>query len=405
MILRKIRESEFRRAEEVFHLSFEFPLTEEKTSEEMRRERAEAPCGRFDRQYGERWAALEDDDETMMSVLTATAYPMRFDGQAVPMRGIGGVSTLPAYRRRGAVRACLAAALRETAAQGAVFSYLYPFSTAFYSRFGYGLGCERTEFRLPVADRLPYPDTGGTASLVEKGRYVEDYRTVYEAFSARYNLMIAREDMDYEPLRRARPERDCEYTYVWKDADGVPKGSMTFRIENREIGCREFFFTDAEGLRGLLNHAHAFRSHADRIRFLLPVDRDIAPLIPEWEGARRERQYAGMVRVLNVQRVLELARYRGSGRAAVAVDDPLLTENSGLFIVEYREGRALSVAKAAEENGADIVLSIGDFSRLIVGAASLESLCFAGRIAEETAASPALNGVFYEKPCLIADFF
>lgn len=43
MILRKIRESEFRRAEEVFHLSFEFPLTEEKTSEEMRRERAEAP--------------------------------------------------------------------------------------------------------------------------------------------------------------------------------------------------------------------------------------------------------------------------------------------------------------------------------------------------------------------------
>ena len=212
MILRKIRESEFRRAEEVFHLSFEFPLTEEKTSEEMRRERAEAPCGRFDRQYGERWAALEDDDETMMSVLTATAYPMRFDGQAVPMRGIGGVSTLPAYRRRGAVRACLAAALRETAAQGAVFSYLYPFSTAFYSRFGYGLGCERTEFRLPVADRLPYPDTGGTASLVEKGRYVEDYRTVYEAFSARYNLMIAREDMDYEPLRRARPERDCEYT-------------------------------------------------------------------------------------------------------------------------------------------------------------------------------------------------
>lgn len=112
----------------------------------------------------------------------------------------------PPFRPIAAGARCglgLAAALRETAAQGAVFSYLYPFSTAFYSRFGYGLGCERTEFRLPVADRLPYPDTGGTASLVEKGRYVEDYRTVYEAFSARYNLMIAREDMDYEPLRRA----------------------------------------------------------------------------------------------------------------------------------------------------------------------------------------------------------
>ncbi len=103
-----------------------------------------------------------------MSVLTATAYPMRFDGQAVPMRGIGGVSTLPAYRRRGRCGLVWPPPCGNSGS-GAVFSYLYPFSTAFYSRFGYGLGCERTEFRLPVADRLPYPDTGGTASLVEKG--------------------------------------------------------------------------------------------------------------------------------------------------------------------------------------------------------------------------------------------
>ena len=164
----------------------------------MRRPFPIAPPEKGSKEPG--WAALEDDDETMMSVLTATAYPMRSDGRIVPMRGIGGVSTLPSYRRWGAVWACLSAVLRETAAQRTLFSHLYPFSTAFYSRFGYGLGCVRTALTLPVDDRLPYPEVGGAAFLVEKGRYVEDYQAVYEAFSSRYNLMVAREDVDYEPL-------------------------------------------------------------------------------------------------------------------------------------------------------------------------------------------------------------
>ncbi|HIW73537.1 MAG TPA: GNAT family N-acetyltransferase [Firmicutes bacterium] len=405
MIVRKIREEEIRRAQEVFHLSFEFRMEDERSNEEMRRDLRETPCGRFDRFYGERWAAFEDDDKTMMSVITATPFPVYFDGQVVPMRGIGGVSTLPPYRRRGAVRACLAAALRQMREEGTLFSYLYPFSAAYYAQFGYGRACERLTAWIPIADRLPFPETGGGASLVEKGRHIGAYRAVYDAFAARYNLMVAREEIDYEPLRCARPERDGRYTYVWHSAAGVPKGAMTFRRENRVLRCEEFFFTDAEGFRGLLNLAHAFRSYADLLEAGLPPDRPVVSLVPDWDaaGARRELEFRGMVRVIDVQKVLRLARYRGDGRAVVAVRDELLPENTGAYRVVYRDGRAAEVCPTGE--APDVALEIAAFSRLIAGTASLEELCFAGLVPERAAASEALRGIFYPKPNFIANSF
>ncbi len=405
MIVRKIRDSEIRRADEVFHLSFGFAMQDERTNEERRRALQETPCGRFDRYFMERWAAFEDDDATMMSVLTATPYPVFFDGQVVPMRGIGGVSTLPAYRRRGAMRACFTGVLQQMREEGTLFSYLYPFSTAYYAQFGYGLGCEQMDIRLPVPDRLPFPEISGRAVLLERGEHLAEFRAVYNAFAAGYNMMVAREDMDYEPLGCSRPEKDCQYIYVWINDQGLPKGAMTIVQKGRELLCDPFFFTDLQGFCGLLNLTYAFQAYADYLCFPLPLDRTITSLIPEWElsGARREKRFRGMVRVIDVCKVLELARYRGEGEAVIAVEDPILAENTGAYRVVYRQGRAEQVART--QDAPDISLTVGDFSRLIVGTAAMEELCFAGRLPEEAAASPALQGIFYSKPHFIANYF
>ena len=82
------------------------------------------------------WGAFTDDGE-LMSSLSVTPFSIRFDGSVCPMAGIGAVQTLPPYRRRGGIAACFASALPELYADGYLFSYLFPFSTAFYRRFGY----------------------------------------------------------------------------------------------------------------------------------------------------------------------------------------------------------------------------------------------------------------------------
>lgn len=108
MIVRKIKPEEFQRTNELFGISFEFEVDNSKTGEEKLRELSELPFkGRHDIYFAERWAAFEDDDKTMMSFIVTTPYDMNFDGNICKMTGIGGVSTLPQYRRHGGIRAWL----------------------------------------------------------------------------------------------------------------------------------------------------------------------------------------------------------------------------------------------------------------------------------------------------------
>ena len=73
----------------------------------------------------------------MMSTFTVSDFTVQFDGSPCQLGGIGGVATLPQYRRRGGIRACFREALPDMYGSGYDFSYLYPFSTAYYRKFGY----------------------------------------------------------------------------------------------------------------------------------------------------------------------------------------------------------------------------------------------------------------------------
>ena len=67
------------------------------------------------------WGAFSERGE-LMSALTLTPFSVRFDGGVCPMAGVGGVSTLPPYRRRGGVAACFAQALPALCADGVLLS-------------------------------------------------------------------------------------------------------------------------------------------------------------------------------------------------------------------------------------------------------------------------------------------
>ena len=112
MIVRKIRPEELKRTYELFSIAFEFSADSEKSPTEIYEEVLKHPNSREDTFWGERWAAFEDDDRTMMSYFIAQPFPMQFDGHEYTMTGIGGVATLPQYRRKGGIRGCFEAGKR-----------------------------------------------------------------------------------------------------------------------------------------------------------------------------------------------------------------------------------------------------------------------------------------------------
>ena len=415
MIVRKIREEEYRRTEELFHIAFEFQsefLNE--PADEMLQRMIHSPKNRFERYFRERWAAFEDDDKTMMGYIIGTPYDVEFDGNRVKMSGVGGVASLAQYRRHGVIRGCFHQYLKEIYEEGFLFSALFPFSTAYYRQFGYEIGGDIVSYNIGIPDLPKYP-AGGSVHLVEKGAYLDEIKKVYADFRRGINLMTDREDFDYDWVLNANPVKDGRYIYLYRNEAGEPKGVMAFFKEPFadasgprgcfHMNCSHFFFTDKEGFQGLMNLCHSFSSYYQYVSFRLPSAIRVEYYIPEWTHKARiilSLEGNGMVRAVNVKRVLELAKYKGDGELIIRVRDHILTENNKTYRTVFRDGRAESVTECSGKPDAD--LDIQDFSRMILGVLDPQEFLFFDK-AKLFDSLDKIGKVFYKKPIYIAEQF
>ena len=395
MIVRKTRPEETLRANELFAIAFELPTT---------REAAAKPDG----ENLHRWSAFDDSSGEMMSTFTINDYTVRFDGHACRMGGIGGVATLPQYRRRGGIRGCFQAAMPDMYASGYDFSYLYPFSTAYYRKFGYEC-CVRKLFTSVRLSLLVPPEFSGTFRLAEAGNpMTEAIRSVDACWESKYNMMVQHRPEDYKWTEEPDPAVRQLFTYVCFAQDGTPKAYATFskadEKEGRNLVCSRFCFADREGFSGLMNLFKSLSSDHVLAKFALPACEAMQYMLPEWsmDAASSILHPSGMVRVINAESVLKKAAYLGSGSAVLEIRDPQIPENSRTFAVQFSQGKAVSVEETQEE--ADAVLSITAFSALIAGVCGFQEAA-AWVDSLEVRRPASLSQVFYRKPLMIADNF
>lgn len=407
MIVRKIKKDELKRTSELFGIAFEFEIDNAKSAEEVYEEAVRNPKSRGDLYWQEKWAAF-DDDGNMMAYLSAQPYNVQFDGHIVKMTGIGGVSTLPQYRRNGCIRKCFEASLKDMYENDFTLSYLYPFSTAYYRKFGYELCNEVIHYYINLRSIQRFPEADGQVYLVEHGSHLDDIKKVYTDYAAGYNLMCKRDDIDYTAIKESNPAKDRHYIYVYKSKNGEAKGVMSFtkeKVNDRfNMQCRYFYFSDMEGFKGLLNHCLAFAAYYEHVVFKLPLDINITSYIPEWAlyTYKRESYFHGMVRVVNVKKALELAKYQGSGSLVIKVTDQQIEQNNNTFEVTFVDGRATRVEVV--DKPFDIALSINNFSRLIIGTHSPCELKYIEAL-QINADLEKIGQVFYKKLNFIADYF
>ncbi len=396
MIVRKIREEEYSRTQELFALAFEIPLDRRTLSAQELDRIRRCPRTREEKYWLERWAAFTDNGE-MMSFLIGFPATVRFDGREAVCTCIGGVSSLPQFRGRGAIASCFRRHLEDSYRAGHVFSYLYPFSTRFYRQFGYTLCTERVDWTLD-ADLLPAVDGDpGTCVLSEDFSHYAEIQAVYNRYLARYNFSFVREDCDWNRVIDRDPASARRYTYLWKNGAGVPKGVFTYRkiyeegLERATMLCDAFYFADAEGLQGLLGQLRAYRGHFQKIQLTLPKDVALERFLPEVSrGCARTLRFAGMGRVIHAEKALRMAAYRGSGRVSLKLRDSYVSENNRVYTVDFTDGKCTRIQPG---EAWDLELDIETFSRWLLGA------CSDGEV------PASLNAIFYPKKLFICDGF
>ncbi len=401
MFARKLQPGEYWRAHLNMAIAFENSFEYEKEQEKAQT----AEPSPFEEFY----AAFLKEEEPPVASIIINKKQVRFDGHVVKMGGVGGVATLPAHRRGGAIRSCMEVSLRDMYQEGYALSYLYPFSTAYYRQFGFAPAGKTILWKVRLSNLKHLPEIGGSVRQLLPG---DDLTVLLELYNKAYgsiNFSCLRK-VFYKSLEGDKPLAEKQWIFVWSDEHGVPGGFLVASRTENTLNCTTSFdrknaliVSDAKALIGLLRFVStAFLANFEFIEFGLPDHLDLSGLLPELSGMDCRAILNGMARAVNVQSLLKLCRCHGEGRLLLKVSDPILPENNDTFLLEFAPGQENQVSRVNAP--ADIELDVGNLSVLLGGSRDTGSLLLTPDIQIKT---PGLDfsQVFYRKPCHILDLF
>lgn len=399
MFARKLEPSEYWQARRAMAVAFEGVFEQEKELEK-------AQTDKYDPKEDLYGASLTEGGPLAGSIVINNKTS-RFDGHTVKMGGVGGVATLPAERRGGAIRACMELALRDMYDNGYALSHLYPFSTAYYRQFGFAPAGQSLRWKVKLSDLKRLPNAGGTVRQLFPGDDLSPLLEIYNKMYGGTNFSCLREAFDKD-LEGDKPLSNKRWIFLWEG----PK-SMGFMVCSR-VGdgliCYPHFglpnallFTDVTALIGLLNFVYtSFIANFDTIQFTVPAHMDLTALLPELSSMEYAPVLNGMARAVNAEMLLKLCRCKGQGHIVIKVTDGILPENNDTFALTFAPGAENRVERTG--SAPDITMDVGDLSVLLGGARDTYSLELSPGIAVSNPSAP-LEQVFYRKPCHVLDLF
>lgn len=360
----------------------------------------------------ELYGAFEAQGQPPVASLVMNRKEVRFDGHTVKMGGVGGVATLPAHRRGGAIRACMEQALRDFYQEGYVLSHLYPFSTAYYRQFGFAPAGQSVRWTIKLPDLKRLPHVGGSVRQLFPGDDLSPLLDIYNKMYGDTNFSCLREVFNKD-LEGDKPLANKRWIFLWQDEDGTPSGFLVGTRVKDTLHCTPdfsstdgFLFADTKALIGLLNFVYsAFIANFEEIQFCVPAHMDLTALLPEISGMDCRPTLNGMARAVNAEALLKLCRCKGQGRLILGVSDSIIPENNGRFLLDFAPDRENRVERLEQVNvPADIELDVGNLAVLLGGARDTASLLMTPDIRTNVPLAQ-LEQVFYRKPCHVLDLY
>lgn len=357
--------------------------------------------------------AAFDESGAMAACVFDVPFLTQFNGGKVGMCGIGGVATLPEYRRRGCVRAIMRRILNDAHARGDVLSTLYPFSFVYYRQFGYEVAETPFDVTIPMSQMAHYHPFGAAREFAA-GDDLAPFRAVYRQFAARRNFACDREDASNGgPLwdswlgGRYDPGRTREYAYLWRDEDGTPGAYALIRPKGQgEAAAFEVYdyaFASPRALRGLLGFLRLLEGQAPNIRIRLPEDLSPLTMFPEPYNLTVSCRPRSMVRLVSVGKALAtLGAPHLEGEMTIGVQDDMIGDNAGVWRVTLSGGRATAEKTHAAP---EWTVPVGLLSQLVSGVLSFEQAAFLNDFGVKEERAEWFGRVFPKRKRLLIERF
>ncbi len=283
------------------------------------------------------------EENLLKSAIISKHYEINLFGSAQKMAGISAVASYPESRNKGFVRALLQRILADERAAGRTVSCLYPFSFAYYAKFGYGPMGEYRHVSFSPEDIRPIEGALAMVPFDGSKRMFEDVHSLGAAWLERFDFSSRSKKQDHKDF--AREVKDKRKRLYLSYRDGKACAVLQYNLRPTQPHASELVletlrWTAPEGLRDLMAHLASHRGQCEKISGDIPQS---VPFHLFCSEPRLETSVirSWMARPLDVRAILEakLADGASGDRALVdepftfSVEDPMLPQETASYTV------------------------------------------------------------------------
>jgi predicted acetyltransferase len=286
------------------------------------------------------WTLCAFEEGRLATCYAAWPFTMRLNGAAASVAAVTTVSTLPIYRRRGHLRAIMAADFQRLHEQeGPAIATLYASLAAIYQRFGYGIVSTHLSYRVeprylsfsepaPVRGTLREVTRDNAGLLNDLYRRFREPRTGYLHRSrALWAAGVLADPLPGHTLTLLVYEEDGEALGYVAYTTGL--GSFDPPGPNIALTVRDLVWLTPSAYRAVWEHLARFDLAREVVWPVLPPDDPLPHLLLEPRMLRATARDGILARIVDLPRALPQRRYTREAQLTFAVVDDLCPWNAG----------------------------------------------------------------------------
>lgn len=339
--------------------------------------------------------------EQVVGGLALISMSQWWGGVNVPMTGIAAVGIACEYRGSGAAIALMQHTVKELYANGVPISVLYPATQRLYRKAGYEQAGSASEWEIPAESIQVREQPLPVKPVVPIN--LELFHDLYQKQARLNNGYLDRNQFMWE--RVSKPlEKKPFYAYLIGEAD-QPQGYIIFSQHADKDGAilriRDWVVLTTAAAQTFWSFLANHRSQIDKIRWRSSAI-DFIALLPD-QTAKIKYMSRWMLRVIDVVKALEKRGYptKIQTELHLEVEDDLIAENNGKFILSVANGRG-EVTKGGK---GELQLDIRGLAPLYTNLFTPQQLQISGKLQGTETSLDTASQIFAGSSPWMIDFF
>jgi predicted acetyltransferase len=348
---------------------------------------------------------------------TAAAYTreLTVPGGVVPAAHVTMVGVDPTFRRQGVLTRMMTYQLADIRRRGEPVALLWASEGRIYQRFGYGLAARKLALEIEREARLREAPLPGRLRGGTPAELVTELKEIYERVRVERVGWSGRPGIWWDHLLNDIPKRrrgsSMLRAAVHEGPDG-PDGYAMWRVRGDwsatgprgEVMVREVAAATTEAYRSLWQHLLTVDLTRSTSIWIAAIDEPLLFLVDEPRRLGARLGDGLWLRVIDVPAALSARRYAAPVDVVVAIDDPLIPDNSGAW---HLVGDATGAKCVRADRPAELHCEVSALATAYLGDASLSTLAAAGRVHELVPGTlaPAATAFGWPRPPSAVEIF